>query len=1462
MRATSPAAGKKRKGVILLVVLAMITLLTILGITFVLYSDASEATARINMEGEKTSFQLNPADWSAGELMQMAFGQLVFDVEDDEAGQRSGLRGHSLSRDMYGYRYSGIPYTLGNKPPDGNQLGLNDRPFRGTGRLENDKYHLNFTTFFNKDKNSGTLVAQQIKDPERLGARTDPKKPNAYVGGFNPPYTYADLNHVFLSKLGDDGQVDEPSFVRREAMGTTGQPAPLGGFNGSSWDYNLPVWTESEGKVRIIRPRKAEHPFFPEPNDGWGDVRNLPWGTHNDAVWVDLGIEPKTAPNGRKFKPLFAFTVLDLDGRVNVNAHGNIHGRDSNGALNISHASRDGLGPWEVNLSKVLDKNPTNLFTGLNGVSGRHNSDGSLSGAYVQQNLWAINPQHSHGPLDGNAGQESALPPGLTAQPLGLPGSQFASPISSFGRFISQIYGGLGPTETTPIHEMSFHPFVNSGGNKRFGHTHFGTLMGRSLRSPTAWQNSELVKLGLFTTDPFATASSRDPRYDRVTTMSWDLDRPGMVPYLSDPSSQSLVFDPINWTPLLPGQFGYFNVGRDLPGSSPIPFPNLPLNTLTNMGEFDPFTQSTLALSKRLNLRRLMTAFPQVDQTTGLYTDPNNTQQAQRALVERQQFAQDIFAHLAMATGVANPIQLKLPLQTTDSRYRVTKWVAQLAANMVDFIDSDDVMTVFPWNNGQFNDAVIGVELSRLALNELYVQVENDPSDIGKNKATNDFLAKIYVELINPLLNPSFPLVDDHSAVLKSGNQNVHVLEVVKPACVPSLRDISQKSGIIGQDHHNVPGALIGQTLWDFPAKIAPAGEQFGTQADGKGLSSGFVVVGPKPDNKASDITISRWTTAATTTDGDIIHKDLGFTVPKTTKKLDTLPAQDIPVVLLRRLAAPGMPHQPDPAKAFYNPYVTIDMAQITSQMLVENDARKVLDGSGMTNPNMDKVDISDRRAYGRSQPYFGIPAVVFGSQPGLKDFGTLIPQAPKTPISGGPKCTFWRHNTKSDTAPTSFMAPVSYPVATDGETFETPRFRPHLDRWPSTVGEILSVPTCRAHEIPMLNDHRATYCGGWHDPATRLYRFLELAQAGSVRNLLDANSGQVVPVGAEGGRIPGKINVNTMTFEVFKALCDAQATTNRFSESQVDQVWQYLRNNRPYWGFGMGESTGGDLLGLVNRGMAQTLMRRHPSGESNSDQTDLLNLMMDAQNSFNNPGGVPPPVGTWRTAGGMELPPVVRQELLSKIIGNTTSRSNCFAVWLTVGFFEVVSDQGNAQIGNPQSSTPKHILGKELQPRVRRRMFCMVDRTMLEAWRIMLLPESFTTSPTTLDPLTGQLTSPVSVSLSSLTYNDAFGNQRQIVMEGVGAIYQSLTGKTYPVALGSVLTFDPGRNNEETVEVVDLDPDPNKVNLGVYLNRPHGIGSPVLICCRGNPGPVPLDKIDLDDLKNFGLIPYFQILE
>ncbi|MCO6456738.1 MAG: hypothetical protein J5I93_15675 [Pirellulaceae bacterium] len=43
-----------------------------------------------------------------------------------------------------------------------------------------------------------------------------------------------------------------------------------------------------------------------------------------DSVWLDLGFPVKTSPDGRKYKPLFAFLIEDLDGRLNLNAHSNL----------------------------------------------------------------------------------------------------------------------------------------------------------------------------------------------------------------------------------------------------------------------------------------------------------------------------------------------------------------------------------------------------------------------------------------------------------------------------------------------------------------------------------------------------------------------------------------------------------------------------------------------------------------------------------------------------------------------------------------------------------------------------------------------------------------------------------------------------------------------------------------------------------------------------------------------------------------------------------------------------------------------------------------------------------------------------------------------------------------------------------------------------------------------------------
>src|SRR5207249_9998563 len=97
-------------------------------------------------------------DISTDDLVRWAIAQLTYDVGDNLAGVQSALRGHSLARTMYGY----------------NDQVLNIQPYNGTGRLHYqqaalsnlDDYQLVNYTYFKSDN--------FLRDPERLGTRTDP----------------------------------------------------------------------------------------------------------------------------------------------------------------------------------------------------------------------------------------------------------------------------------------------------------------------------------------------------------------------------------------------------------------------------------------------------------------------------------------------------------------------------------------------------------------------------------------------------------------------------------------------------------------------------------------------------------------------------------------------------------------------------------------------------------------------------------------------------------------------------------------------------------------------------------------------------------------------------------------------------------------------------------------------------------------------------------------------------------------------------------------------------------------------------------------------------------------------------------------------------------------------------------------------------------------------------------------
>ncbi|HEY2414607.1 MAG TPA: hypothetical protein VGI40_20335 [Pirellulaceae bacterium] len=73
----------------------------------------------------------------------------------------------------------------------------------------------------------------------------------------------------------------------------------------------------------LANPITTSPPFIPTANSPIWDVDNDSDGVP-DSVWIDPGLPVITSPDGRRYKRLAAILVKDMDGLINVNAHGNL----------------------------------------------------------------------------------------------------------------------------------------------------------------------------------------------------------------------------------------------------------------------------------------------------------------------------------------------------------------------------------------------------------------------------------------------------------------------------------------------------------------------------------------------------------------------------------------------------------------------------------------------------------------------------------------------------------------------------------------------------------------------------------------------------------------------------------------------------------------------------------------------------------------------------------------------------------------------------------------------------------------------------------------------------------------------------------------------------------------------------------------------------------------------------------
>ncbi|MEC7566483.1 MAG: hypothetical protein VX738_12445, partial [Planctomycetota bacterium] len=133
-----------------------------------------------------------------------------------------------------------------------------------------------------------------------------------------------------------------------------------------------------------------EEIFFPGSNDNLAAIipggGNFPWDVDNDgdgirdSVWIDMGFPIQTDSSGRQYKPLFALLCMDMDGRLNLNAHGNQMHYLANatnptvplagGGNSLGFPRGMGYGPAEINLN-VLFGTPVEYQQLLMGIAGQ-----------------------------------------------------------------------------------------------------------------------------------------------------------------------------------------------------------------------------------------------------------------------------------------------------------------------------------------------------------------------------------------------------------------------------------------------------------------------------------------------------------------------------------------------------------------------------------------------------------------------------------------------------------------------------------------------------------------------------------------------------------------------------------------------------------------------------------------------------------------------------------------------------------------------------------------------------------------------------------------------------------------------------------------------------------------------------------------------------------------------------------
>ncbi len=1464
-------SARRRSGAVLIVVLAMLVLFAVLGLSFVLYSEAQLSAARIQKLSVNQETEPNAMLASEFSLAQLVFGTT------DEA---SPFRGHSFAEIKYGYDYnSAAQYLL----PYAGSPGYNPNPITIADQTTNPVWNLvnvqeQNVVNYTRVNSTPTGTEWFIFDPMRAdGTTVRSHTAAAYTRGYlnrAAPFTYPDRRNFHLAQMNPaSGEIVVQSFHRPDLFG--------------SLDPTNVNWANQVGRLRTLRPRTAEHPNFPPVPmnaDGTytGDVANLKFMTgsqRNDSLWMDAG-GPVLRWRGKFYKALVAPVILDLNGRVNLSTAGNLKNLANNPLA--PHGSNHGLGGSEVNPMQLglTAADVQALIQRRQGNSTNPQADPyTTATSTARLNRGRMAPSYSLFDVDG-------VGPGAFTLPAAPPNP---TSYSSFPTYNPGVVAAPYSHEPNPTdlanalanHPAQFNPLLNprtpvTGQAGGFGHDDLMKLYAR--------YSDPKNRQATTTSVPQGTTLATNNALRATTTTFSTTQRWAGVSVQATLSTGGATFTTV---------LGPVDVNR--------PLPDFRKNT-------------ALPLSPR-NIW---------DATVGV-----EQPYFAAAVSGRQRLARDIFVRLCARYGLINGTSAVYYADTgvvnvlgnpaTDVNVQAMGVFAQLAVNMVDYLDNDDIATTFVWrplvatiadpnldgNNflgaDLYSRVAFGTEVPRLVLNEVYSCVENDRNDraqgVGVGLLNGPMRRQYWVELHNPTppespasaarsdlgaarlrYDPAVTLLPNPAggaALAPALDYNAYRIEIAvvippgagAPPRQPYTAAITAAgNGAVAGDTATLFGATadLRVRIDDFTPNAANPPTLVGDQryliqpatatTGANGGNQGYYLLGPEArfrTDPANGVAHSMTLTDAVpgVPAAPVNSLEFSTTAANPTPPEILTEAGKASVVLLRRLLNPYLrPNDPaTPGGTFpynaalpLNPFITVDVVE---NVPTRDRVGRVRGGPGMVNGRPQSNDPT----VGRVHPFVAAP--VFGTGGALDGVQSQVNAA----ITMAPPHSFFSLNSPSDNNRGAGTVGFEWMVHLDREAISVPELA-HVS-WtnPTALTQTFFSGTAyhgsAAINLP-LTSRWLTACAGLLETAPRL------------------------PGGVLGGREAGRVNINTAdNLNVLKAVLDPQAG-NGFAATNpllADNAWANSIVTAVAPGAPRVVRTPNGTPRATVHEVGATGTEDHPLAWGSGTWAGTADGLLDRRTTT---APTDPLVfGNTAASGGH---PYLQYEPMQKLWNNLTPVSDSFMVVMTVGFFEV----DNA---GPWNVTNQPQLGRELFDKVpgdlRAQFAGVIDRSNLA-----VADPATPTTPAANSPFQTKLTTDATGGDTRLAVEAAFVAAGGLLPDGTTAaadtavLYGDGTRRFLAVTAGTFLRVGYGdqltntgdgervqvgtvtQRTTLTASVLVTVPGEVSITLGAGLFRCHGAGAIVSDAAFGNPGPQA--NVTLAQLKQRGLVPYFTRLE